>query len=545
MPSAVFCNKVGFIIAFVLWHNIALGAAGAGSMIVPELPRVSLSTTYVQSPKQPIFLGAGKDLQAALNAAKPGDVISLQAGATFVGNFTLPNKRGKDWIVIRSSASDASLPTPGTRVKPSDAHLMAKIVSPNTDPALRTDAAANHYRLIGVEITTKHSTTASTHTNLVLLGGGGETAVGQLPSDIVFDRCYIHGTPTGNVRRGVALNGARLAVIDSHLSDFHEIGQDSQAIMGWNGPGPFKIANNYLEAAGENIMFGGATTSNPTLIPSDIEIRGNHFHKPLSWRIKDRAYAGAHWMVKNLLELKIGQRVLVQNNLFENSWEDAQSGFAILFTPRNADGNAPWTVVQDITFRRNVIRHAGSGVNISGREDSGAGSAQTKRILIEGNLFQDIRAKKWGGQNGHLFQLSHGTADVVIDHNTGFQDGAVVFVPAGGPHTGFKFQNNVAPHNRDGISGDGAAPGHPAIQRYFPGAVIQNNVLSGGDATRYPAGNFFPAGLDDAGLADGAAADYRIADSSPAKKTGPDGKAVGAEAGALLEAMRALSGGSK
>jgi len=30
--------------------------------------------------------------QAAINAAQPGDVITLAAGATYVGNFVLTNK---------------------------------------------------------------------------------------------------------------------------------------------------------------------------------------------------------------------------------------------------------------------------------------------------------------------------------------------------------------------------------------------------------------------------------------------------------------------
>ena len=69
------------------------------------------------------------------------------------------------------------------------------------------------------------------------------------------------------------MNSARTAVVDSYLSNLHEVGADSQAIAGWNGPGPFKIVNNYLEGAGENVMFGGADPRIPNLVPSDIEIR--------------------------------------------------------------------------------------------------------------------------------------------------------------------------------------------------------------------------------------------------------------------------------
>ena len=49
-------------------------------------------------------------------------------------------------------------------------------------------------------------------------------------------------------------------------------------------------------------------------------------------------YAGIHWSVKNLLELKMGRNVIIDGNVLENSWGDAQIGYAVLFTVRNQDG---------------------------------------------------------------------------------------------------------------------------------------------------------------------------------------------------------------
>ena len=93
---------------------------------------------------------------------------------------------------------------------------------------------------------------------------------------------YVHGHLQVNARRGIALNGAAIAVIDSSSLNFHQMLEDSQAIAGWDGPGPFKIVNNHLEAAGENVLFGGADPSIQGLVPSDIEVRRNHFSKPLT-----------------------------------------------------------------------------------------------------------------------------------------------------------------------------------------------------------------------------------------------------------------------
>jgi len=285
-----------------------LGATPTFSAQSPESPRVFLDTTYVAQTGRQISVPAGGDLQAALNSAQLGDTLVLQAGATYTGNFTLPAKSGTGWIYVQTSAL-SSLPAAGTRVGPGQASLMPKIVSPNTAPAIGTEAGAHHFRFVGVEITTTWASTSATNYGLVMLEApNGNTSLAQVPTDLVFDRCYIHGTPTGNVRRAVLMNSARTAVVDSYLSDAHEIGADTQAIAAWNGPGPFKIANNYLEAAGENVLFGGADPRIANLVPSDIEIRKNYLFKPLSWRVGSASYAGIRWSVKNLFELKNATR---------------------------------------------------------------------------------------------------------------------------------------------------------------------------------------------------------------------------------------------
>jgi len=95
-------------------------AAGLGLCVVaveaapPERPRATVDTSDVRPIGRTIAVLAGGNVQAALNAAQPGDVITLEAGATFRGPFTLPNKAGLGWITVRTSAPDSSLPPPGT-----------------------------------------------------------------------------------------------------------------------------------------------------------------------------------------------------------------------------------------------------------------------------------------------------------------------------------------------------------------------------------------------------------------------------------------------
>jgi hypothetical protein len=361
---------------------------------------------------------------------------------------------------------------------------MAKLVSASQS-AIIAQPAAHHYRFAGVEVAPAPGVFLH---NLIELGSDQKT-LADMPHHIIFDRSYIHGDPKKGGRRGVAMNGRDMAVIHSHLSDFKEVGADSQAIAGWNGPGPFTIHDNYLEGAGENVMFGGADPSLSGLVPSDIEITGNHFNKPLRWKLDHQSFERTPWAVKNLFELKNARRVLVDGNLFENNWAHAQNGFAILFTPRNQDGGAPWSVVEDVTFRNNVVRHVGAGFNILGRDDNHP-SRPTQRIAISNNLLVDV-GRGWGG-NGRLFQLLNGTTLVSISNNTAEQTtGGIVFGGDHDPHTGFVFQNNVMPDNAAGFVGSGSGVGKPAIDRYFPRAVIKGNVFVGGKPEQYPSGNFF------------------------------------------------------
>ena len=527
---------------------------------VAELPRVFLDTRYAPPDGGSLIrVAAGGDLQRALNDARPGDVIELQAGATFTGNFVLPNKSGSGWIHVRSSAH-AELPLPGTRVLPAHAPLLPKIVTANLEPAIRTAAAAHHYRFVGVEISATGAAPGTVFTVVSLESSTGQTTLAEVPTDLVFDRCWVHGTPTGSIRRGIALNSARTAVIDSSFSDFHVVGQDAQAIAGWNGPGPFQLVNNYLEGAAENVMFGGGAPSIANLVPSDIEIRGNHLSKPLSWRIGHPTYAGTPWSIKNLFELKNARRVLVEGNVLEHCWEHHQNGFAVLFTVRG-EGVAAWSTVEDVTFRRNIVRHAGSGINTHATDNNGP-SQPTQRILIRDNLFDDISAARWGGP-GRLFQfwnyptIAVGIRDMIVEHNTGFPDraSAVAAYNASPLHAGFVFRDNIAPKRTYGFAGattlqsglgtPNVTDGDATLERFFVAPLVAGNVLTGAspvDWLDHPS-NFFPASDADVEFLDLAGGDYRLAPTSPFKNAATDGTDPGADILAIEAATAsAISG---
>jgi hypothetical protein len=535
LPSVLLLVGV-IVIGYALAFRRGGGGVNVGTPAAPEAART-------------VTLRAGEDLQRALDAARPGDTIVLEAGASFVGPFTLPNKRGAEFITVRSSALDR-LPPEGVRVTPAHAALMPKILSPGRGmPALLTAPGAHHYRLLGVEIATAKADALVY--DLVKLGADDRTqdTLEKVPHHLVIDRCYIHAQPTQSLKRGVALNSAETSVLNSHVSGFKVVGQDAQAVAGWNGPGPFHIVNNYLEGAGENVLFGGATPTLPNLVPSDIEFRRNHVAKDPAWYQRHASYAGTHWAVKNLFELKNARRVVVDGNLFEYNWLDGQQGYAVILTPRPNDSGAA-AVVEDVTFTNNVVRHSAAVFHIAGQDDLSATpkARLLRRVRIVNNLFYGIDGERWGG-DGAFLKIGQTADNVTVDHNTILQTGNVTKA-FGDPNANFVFTNNLTRHNDYGVIGDSQSPGLLTLSTFFPGYTFRRNVLAGDNAYTnnparwYPADNFFPARLDDSAFAGGARGDYRLKPSSPFRGRATDGGDVGCDFDALETsgATRAASG---
>ncbi len=497
-----------------------------------ELPRVYMKSAIADTPASgnTVLVKTSDELKAALDKAACGDTIRLQAGAVFAGNFKLPARSCDDshWIILRSSAADGELPPEGTRISPCYAgvaslpgrpafacsppkNVMPKITfnSRGSGPITLANGA-NHYRLVGLEITRESPGAAVS--NLVFLQGADSTA-----HHLVFDRVWVHGTAEDDTTRGLLLGSSQdVAVVDSYFTDFHCVAMgsctDAQAIAGGVGDqpmGPYKFVNNFLEASGENIIFGGGQG---TVSPVDIEIRHNHFFKPLTWKRGNPGFVGGPsgkaFIVKNLFELKNAQRVLIEGNVLENSWGGfSQTGFAILLTPKSQSSRCPLCRVTDVVVRFNSISHMGSGMQIASIQSASGGAASgAERFAIHDNIFDDIDDREYGGF-GAFAQLSSTVPplrDIVITHNTAFPPKMLFLVGIAVDQKGsnFVFNNNLVAVGKADVSsaggGDKNCAFRPAIQgptgvlkSCFEGMNATRNVLIGSKGG-WPQGNFYP-----------------------------------------------------
>src|SRR5829696_1378 len=205
-----------------------------------------------------ITLPAGGNLQSAINAAQPGDRIVLEANQdyTCLSPCVLPVKSGSDFITIESSRY-AEIPVRDFFSKQPTAavaQMMARVKSLySTEPVFQTLPGAHHYKLLGLDL----MPSSGQATRIVEFGtsGSNQDTLEEVPHDLVIDKSWIHAAPTQDVQRCVALNSKSTDITNSWISECHGRGYDTQAIACWNGTGPYNIVNNYLEGAGENVIF--------------------------------------------------------------------------------------------------------------------------------------------------------------------------------------------------------------------------------------------------------------------------------------------------
>ena len=557
-----------------------------------------------------VTVSTGAQLQNELNNATGAKTILLTPGTTYYPpnnscfGFILPaitQLNDNAWIVIRSSSSvfntNGSIP-PNTQIAqtttppfaggpdPSPGTLAAmprlrnipnvySTCNSNESAVFSNAKGAHHYRLVGLDIgpdSTNQVDNAKEQNAMIWLGGfDDDTSSTQLPHDIVVDRSYVHGADAGEYKSGILLNGTRLAVIESIVSNIHDrLFSDSHAINGVVGLGPIKIVHNYIEGLGENVIFGGddphltdvqATTSN-------IEFRRNYVTKRQSW-IATQANE------KNSFELKNADRVLVEGNIFENTWLAEQVGYAIMFKSTNQEGFCTWCVTQNVTFRSNIVRHVGGCFQIAGNEaavPTQHPSIALNHVRIDNNVCDDIGGPTFPG-SGNFAVIADGIAGkdpsfVKFIHNTSLTNYWNIVANSGvqadnAPN--FTWSDNLTERHCYGVTGYGGEGvaglnttytpwtwGNSALVNTsdasdsrcqgqgFPDATIQNRYPNPGVQTRV-SHTWADTHID---WSPGAAnPSYRLDPSlSPYAHAGTDGKDIGVDVDMLNAAFNGPGG---
>jgi len=227
-----------------------------------------------------IAVPAGGNLQAAINNAKRGDKIVLEAGATYVGNFNLINKgpcTGAESEFITITTSDPSgtpqalfgYPQHDIRITAQMAARMPKVLTPNSSPAFWVNAGAGCYRLKGLDI----SNTDTSGTVIRLIGFGEQIPPDRnlYPSHIVIEQNLIRpreedGSPysTQTLRRsaenGIYAEGTNWTIQQNAIQGFVSDTAKGTAFAGilittWADN--FKIRNNLVEAWTYAWLIGG------------------------------------------------------------------------------------------------------------------------------------------------------------------------------------------------------------------------------------------------------------------------------------------------
>jgi hypothetical protein len=507
-----------------------------------ELPKTCYYTGLdgTPSPGKQIRVAAKEDLAEAINDAKCGDTLLLSAGGTYEV-ASLPSKKCDDhhYITIRTDTPDSKLPAEGTRVSPAwagvaslpgrpafaqpaggAAKLLATLAVKDPSGAVVGD----HLRFIGIEWTSRADA------NIMRL-------ISTEHSDhVIFDRNYIHPAEGAELAHGVGMvEGARfVAVINSYVSGFNCIARsgkctDATAVGGAHSDEPFgtfKIYNNFLEASGENILFGGAASkSNPT----DIEIRRNHLYRPMIWKEGEPGYTpspkGDPYIVKNHFELKSAIRVLVEANLLENSWGGfSQRGFSMLLSARSQASNCPICRVNDITLRYNRIHNVAGVFQISNSH-----ATKGKGVAADGGIYSihdivadDVHEEDYRGGGVFMVLLSAAPPvhDLQIDHVTAFVPGVLASIMVKGEDAeklkNFTITNSVfeiggGRRSPLAAAGGGKDSCAPRSQRFGAAALLDacfnpyrfdHNLIITDDKGGWPKGNFIVSSAEAAGIRD-------------------------------------------
>lgn len=235
-------------------------------------------------------------------------------------------------------------------------------------------------------------------------------------------------------KNGIVANGRFLELDNVEVLDIGRPGQETHALITWNGS-DIIARNSTFYGGSMAVMAGGAGTTTPNHVPSNISIDNCKLGRPLSWK--------GRFGCKTIIELKNARNVTVRNSTLENNWQEGPQGHAITLTPSNYDGRSPETTVENVLFDNNRILNVNGGVLAIGYSQH-----QAERPTLHGRNYRFINnewliSKGINGGQGALVTLGWEPLDVLFEGNSITSDGdALIRVQDSKIVENFTFRNN-------------------------------------------------------------------------------------------------------
>jgi len=445
-----------------------------------EMEEVEPPTTNV------IRVRTGEDVQKAVDSAPDGSLILVDPGKYRVS--LILTKKNTKGVTIKSSADVSNFQARKNAFGYVDYEMRAAMpqfipVSPLDYSIWGMDGSAG-YTFENICIPSPQE-----DRGMIAVGTDQNRTLANAATNYRIKDCVLGSDqPDAKGHRGVDVNCGFIEIDGNFIGGLAEVARDSQAICGWNGPGPFKIHNNFLEASGENFLFGGATCRHPDLIPKNVVIEGNHIRKNPEWFNLPTQPA-----VKLLGEIKNVDGFLAQHNLLENCWKQGQTGYCFKITAANCGeklpdgtgirGQGDWVRARAIVIMFNVVRNCIGFMNVHNSE--GEGKTQgVDGLHVAHNLAYAMNTQflRAGGEP-RGFLLNGGPQNIIIENNALFFEGkSNAFLSLA---TSIKtdvinvlsIERNIFCEGDYGIAGAGQAPGEPSLLAFSPNAVMRDNLI--------------------------------------------------------------------
>lgn len=260
-----------------------------------------------------------------------------------------------------------------------------------------------------------------------------------MPKDIYNRQA---GAPLGCIQissGGLATGNPVPGFINSYYSD-----EGCNCLLASDGPGPYKIANDFFQFTGIGIHFDNGGNY---LLRHDYDIYRNTWHYPMDFMpTVVNQYARAAAMLPNglnaakghtqSLEWKAGSRIWIHGNIFDGVHGPGSDGFAFDLTPSaNNLGYINYTPPgsSDVEADDNILAHIANGFSCPNTYVLVESMAHpSERCKIDNNLVWDMNGLVYAtiddigfgvagfAGKGALLGMGNVSGDTNITHNTVF-----------------------------------------------------------------------------------------------------------------------------